>query len=93
VIDSLYDQAGGKDIAVVGLYCDFLAQQEQSTTSMLGAILKQLVIRGEISENIRQAFQKAKREFGGRGLQLPDLVEIMKKAVAGLPRAFMCIGG
>jgi len=91
VIDSLCDQAGGKDIAVVGLYCDFLAQQEQSTTSMLGAILKQLVSRREIPEHIREAFQKAKKEFGGRGLRLPDIVEIMKKAVAALPRVFICI--
>ena len=67
MIDSLYDQAGGKDIAIVGLYCDFLAQQEQSTTGMLGAILKQLAVRGGIPEHIRQAFQKAKNVFGGHG--------------------------
>ena len=91
MIDSLCDQAGGKDIAVVGLYCDFHAQQEQSATSMLGAILKQLVSRGRIPEHIRQAFQKAKKEFGGRGLRLPDLVEIMKKAVTALPWVFICI--
>ena len=76
---------------MVGLYCDFLAQQGQFTTSMLGAILKPLVSRGEIPEHIRQAFRKAKKEFGGRGLQLPDLVEIMKRAVTALPRVFVCI--
>ena len=91
MIDSLCDQAGGRDIAVVGLYCDFLAQQEQSTTGMLGAILKQLISRGEIPEHIRKAFQKAKKEFGGRSLRLPDIVEIMKKAVTALPRVFICI--
>ena len=91
MIDRLCDEAGGKDIAVVGLYCDFLSQQEQSTTSMLGAILKQLVSRGEIPEHIREAFKKAKREFGGRGLRLPDIVEIMTKAVTALPRVFICI--
>jgi len=91
VIDSLCDQAGGGDIAVVGLYCDFLAQQEQSTTNMLGAIIKQIVSRGRIPEYIREAFKKAKKEFGGRGLRLPDLVEIMKKAVTALPRVFICV--
>ena len=91
MIDSLCDQAGENDVAVVGLYCDFLAQQAQSTTSMLGAILKQLVSRGEIPEHIREAFQKAKKEFGGRGLRLPDLVEIMKKVVTALPRVFICV--
>ena len=91
MIDRLCDEAGGKDIAVVGLYCDFLSQQEQSTISMLGAILKQLVSRGEIPEHIQEAFQKAKKEFGGRCLRLPDIVEIMKRAVAALPRVFICI--
>ena len=91
MIDSLCDQAAGKDIAVVGLYCDFLAQQEQSTTSMLGAIIKQFVSRGEIPEDIREAFQKAKREFGGRGLRLSDMVEVLKKAIVSLQRIFVCI--
>ena len=91
MVDTLCNQARGKNIAVVGFYCDFLAQQEHSTTSMLGAILKQLVSRGEIPEHIRQTFQEAKKEFGGRGLRLPDLMEIMKKVVTTLPRVFICI--
>ena len=91
MIDRLCDQAGGGDIAVVGIYCDFLAQQEQSTTNVLGGILKQLVSRGGMPEHIREAFRKAKKEFGGRCLRLPDLIEIMKKAVTGLPRVFICI--
>jgi len=91
VIDSLCDQAAGKDVAVVGLYCDFLAQHEQSTTNILGAILKQLVSRGGIPGYIREAFQKAKREFGGRGLRLPDMVEILKKTITSLERMYICI--
>ena len=91
MIDTLCDQAKGKDIAVVGLYCDFLAQQEQTTTSMLGAILKQLAVGGGISEHIRQAFQETRKEFGGRALRLRELVEIMKNAVTALPRVFICI--
>ena len=75
----------------MGLYCDFLAQQEQSTASMLGAILKQLVSRGGIPEHIREAFQKAKKEFGGRGLRLPDLVGILRRTIAPLERVFICI--
>ena len=58
---------------------------------MLGAILKQLANRGGIPEYIREAFQKAKKEFGGRGLRVPDMVEILKKAIASLPRVFICI--
>ena len=74
----------------MGLYCDFL-QQEQSTTNMLGAIIKQLASRGGIPEYIRGAFRETKKEFGGRGLRVPDMVEILKKTVASLPRVFICI--
>ena len=91
MIDSLCDRGGGKDIAVVGLYCDFLAQQEQSTASMLGAILKQLASRGGIPEHIRESFHKAKKEFGGRGLRLPDLVRLLRKTIASLERVFICV--
>ena len=65
VIDSLCDRAEEENTAVVGLYCDFLAQQEQTITSIMGAILKQLVGRGGIPEGLREAFQKGKKEFGG----------------------------
>jgi len=58
---------------------------------MLGAMLKQLVNRGGIPENIREAFQKARGEFGGLGLRLPDLVEILKKTIATQARVFICI--
>jgi len=58
---------------------------------MLGAILKQLVSRGGIPGHVREAFQKAKKEFGGRGLLLSDMIEILKKVIAALPRLFICI--
>ena len=82
-----------KDVAVAGLYCDFHSQQEQSTTNMLGAILKQLASRGGISEHTREAFQEAKKEFGGRGLRLPNMLDILKKTITSLPRLFICIDG
>ena len=91
MIDSLCDQVVGKDIAVVGLYCDFLTQQEQSTTNMLGATLKQLASRGGIPEHIQEAFRKSEKEFGGRRLRLLDVVEILKKTIASLQRIFICI--
>ena len=40
----------------------------------MGSILKQLVGRGDVAENLRKAFQKAKKEFSGRRPQLADLV-------------------
>ena len=91
VIDSLCDQAGKEDIAVVGLYCDFLTQQEQTATNIMGAILRQLVGRGGILDYLREAFQKAQKEFGGRGLQPAKLMGMLKIAIASLPKAFICL--
>ena len=75
----------------MGLYCDFLTQHQQSSANMLGSMLKQLARRGGIPEQIREAFQKAKKEFGGRSLLLPCMVDLLKKTVTSLPRLFICI--
>jgi len=91
VIDSLSDHARRKTTPVAGLYCDFLPEQEQSTISMLGAILRQLVSRGEIPELVWRNLEMAKEAFGHRGLPLPDLVEILNKTIASLQRAYVCI--
>ena len=90
-MENLCDPAVGKDVVVVGLYCDFHSQLEQSTTNMLGVILKQLVSRVGIPEHTRKAFQKAKREFGGGGLQLPDMVATLKMTIKSPLRLFICI--
>ena len=60
---------------------------------MLGAILKQFVGGLGIPQHIREAFQNAKNEFGGRGLLLPDMVDMLNKTIASLPRVFICIDG
>ena len=91
VIDNLCDRAGEEDIAVAGLYCDFLSQQEQTINNIIRAVLKQLVGRGDTPSYLREAFQKAKKEFGGRGPQLADLMGMLKTAIASLPRVFICI--
>ena len=88
MIDNLCDQAEEKDLAVAWLYCDFLAQKEQSATAMLGAILRQLVsIRG-IPEDIRERFRK---RFSDRGLRLSEMVGMLKTTISLLPRAYICI--
>ena len=91
MIDRLCDQAREEDLAVAYLYCDFLAQQEHTITNMIGAILKQLVSRGDVPLDIRQAFQEGKKEAGGRRLLLADLVRRLKIAIASLPQFFICI--
>ena len=91
VIDSLCDGLCEEDIAVAMFYCDFRNQQQQTAADMVGAILKQVVVRGTVLENVETAFQKAKKEVGGRSLRLPDMVQMLKQAIATLPRVFICI--
>jgi len=91
VIDSLCDQAKREDIAVVGLYCDFPSQQDQTITNIMGAILKQLAGRGAMPNHLRQAFQEGKAEFGGRGPRLADMMRLLRIAIASLPKVFICI--
>ena len=91
MIDSLCDQAKKENITVAGLYCDFLSQQEQTIANIMGAILKQLVGKGGITDNLREAFQEEKAEFGGRGLRPADLMGMLKTAIASLPRVFVCV--
>jgi len=91
VIDDLCDGPCEEGIAIAMFYCDFRDQQEQTATNIVGAILKQLLVRGEVLENVRQMFQKAKREVGGRGLRLPDMLQMLKQAVSILPEVFICI--
>jgi len=91
VIDSLCDRAEEDNIAVAGLYCDFLSQQEQTATHIIGALLKQLVSRGGILDHVREAFQKAKKEFGGRAPRLADLMGMLKIVIASLPQVFICL--
>ena len=91
MIDDLCDGPCEEEIATAMFYCDFRDQQEQTTTNIIGAILKQLLVRGEVLEHVQQAYQKAKSEVGSRGLRLPDMVRMLKQAVAILPQVFICI--
>ena len=91
MIDSLCDQARNKDITVACLYCDYLTQQEQTITNMMGAILKQLVGKGGIPIYLREAFEQGKQEIGGRGPLFADLMRMLKMTIASLPQVFICI--
>ena len=91
VIDRLCDRVAEESITVAGLYCDYLSQQEQTTTNIMGAILRQVVGRGGIPNNLREAFQKSKTEFDGRGPLLADLIGMLRTVIASLPRVFICL--
>jgi len=90
VIDDLCDGPLEEDRKVAMFYCDY-NQQEQTAINIMGAILKQLLVREEEVEGVRKEFQKAKEKVGGRGLRLPDIVRILKQALTTLPRVFICI--
>ena len=91
VIDRLCDQARGKNVAVACFYFDFAARREQSSTSMLGAMLKQ-VFGGleEIPREISQAYEDQKKVMGGRGPGLSDISKMLRTASSDKP-TFICI--
>ena len=91
VVDWLCDQAKGRSTAVACFYFDFAARKEQSATSMLSSLLKQVVGGMEdIPEEILQAYQEHKKVIGGRRLQLPDIVKMLQTITSSL-RTFVCI--
>ena len=91
VVDRLCDQAGGQDTAVTCFYFDFAVRKEQSATSMLGSLLKQVVNGMErIPEQISRAFQEHKKAIGGRALRLPDIVKMLQAITSSQP-TFICI--
>ena len=91
MIDSLCDQARGRDVAIACFYFDFAAQKEQPLTSVLGALLKQ-VVGGldEVPGEVAQAHEDQKRVIGGRRPRLPDHVRMMQSA-SSERRTFLCI--
>jgi len=91
VIDHFYGRR--QDITVAGLYCDYLDRNEQTTSNMLGAMLKQLVGRGTVPEDIRRAFEDAKEHFGGVGPRVPELLQMLKAAIVQRQWVVICIDG
>ena len=91
VIDRLCDQARGRKVAVACFYFDFAAQKEQSSASMLGALLKQIVSgMEEMPEEIAQAYEDDKSVIDGRGPQLTDIVNMLQTTTSRKP-TFICL--
>ena len=91
VIDNLCNQARGQNIAVACFYFDFAAQKEQSPTSMLGALLKQVVGGlGGVPVEIAEAYEDQKKVIGGRGPGLSDIVNMLQ-TTSPENRTFICI--
>ena len=91
VVDRLCDEAREQDAAVTCFYFDFAARKEQSATSMLGSLVKQMVGGMEsIPEEISKAFKEQKKVIGGRAPQLIDIVKMLQ-AIASSQPTFICI--
>jgi len=91
VVDSLCDQAGEQNVAITCFYFDFAARKEQSATSMLGSLLKQMVSGMErVPDEISRPFQKQKKAIGGCQPQLVDIVKMLQAITSSQP-TFICI--
>ena len=91
VIDNLYSQARGRDTTIACFYFDFAAQGEQSATSILGSLLKQLVFGlEEIPEEISEAYRDRRHAMGGQGLQISDVLNMLQ-ITSARKRTFICI--
>ena len=67
VVDRLCDPTKGQNTAVTCFYFDFAARKEQTTTSMLGSLLRQVIGGMErVPEEISLALQEQKKVVGGR---------------------------
>ena len=82
-----------QDTTIAGMYCDYLDRNEQTTSNILGAMLKQLVGKGAIPEDIRKAFENAKEHFGGVGPEISELLQMLKAAITQRERVVICIDG
>ena len=82
----------GENVAVVCLYCDFQDQEKQTAANMIGALAKQLVNALQfVPTEIQEAFERAEREVGGRGLKVSEAVKFLRAALAPAKRTFICI--
>jgi len=92
VIDRLLEHFGGENIAVACVYCDFQDHEKQTAANMVGALTKQVVnALRMVPPEIEEAFKRAEREVGGRGLRVPETVRLLGSALAPVRRTFICI--
>ena len=91
VIDTLGDRASGQDAAVACFYFDFATQKEQSPTSILSSLLKQVLSGLErIPAKIVQAFRDQENVTGSRKLGLAEVVETLLD-ISSSRTTFICI--
>jgi len=91
VVDWLCEWTKGQHTAVTCFYFDFAARKEQTATSMLGSLVKQMISRtGGIPEEIWRALREQKDAVSGRRPQLDDIVKMLR-LITSSQRTFMVI--
>jgi len=79
VVYSLCDRAAGGNVGVACFYFDFALQKEQSSTSVLGAIPKQIVNGlDEVPGEIARTHGDQKKVIGGRRPRVSDVVKMLQ---------------
>ena len=82
----------GKNVGIACFYCDHLHQREHVAASMIGGLLKQLLPASrDIPKEVYEAFEESMDQLGGRGLRLPELIELFRVVLPSFDRVFMCI--
>ena len=91
VVDTLAGQTRGQGAAIACFYFDFAARKEQSSVSVLGALLKQ-VVSGleEIPGEIAEAYEDQKSVVGGGGPQIDAIIKMLQNT-ACVKRTFLFI--
>jgi len=91
VVDWLCGWTKGQHTAVACFYFDFAARKEQTTTCMLGSLIKQMIDRTEgVPEEVWQALRQQKDAVGGRRPPLDDIVTLLQH-ITSSQRTFMII--
>jgi len=91
VVDRLCDQIRGHNTAVTCFYFDFAARKEQTATSILGSVLKQVISGMErVPQEISRVLQEQKKVVNGRKPQLGDIVKMLQLITSSM-RTFMVI--
>ena len=92
MIDTLCDGIGDDNVAVAYVYCDFSTPNAQSTSTVLGSLLRQVVgALAQIPDNVQTAFERSKRQVDGCGLRLREIMEMLIKSLSSLKWGFICI--
>jgi hypothetical protein len=94
VIDELSDwsrKAGGQEIGLAYVYCDYRDQSQQTTVNLMGGLLKQLLVTlPELPEELI-TIHRQKYEQERTSLELSDAVEMFHSTCRTFNRTYICL--